>query len=450
MHPSNSESSRGAPADESFIERELLAVVLGQAHISAAGNLVVGGISAIVLQIFGRATAVLWAWITILTLITAARWWYSKRAVARFAQLDRAGLDAIERALTTFITLTGACWGLLSWIGYTGENAFVDFYTVAMLLGMVSSGAALIGALPRALLLYLGSALLPTVLRALQIGGAVSFAGAAAAIFAGVVLWNFGRSTHRSLRRNLQLSLESQRLGSALRHERDALAAAMRAKDLFQAGVTHDLRQPVHAMALHLHYLRSLWPASDSDRGASAAWSAVETSLQRISSQLLRLLDLSRLESGELRPSIESIELQPLLAECHNQFAARAAAKGIELRLRNAAIAVRSDVRMLQSILDNLVSNAVRHTDNGGVLVGVRRRGANAEIHVYDTGRGIPAHFMPELFVAYRRFDDRDRGDGHGLGLALVKKQAELLGHRIVVRSVAGRGSVFGVTVPVA
>jgi signal transduction histidine kinase len=453
VHATDNKLNLSAANDhELFVRRELLAVVLGQARISAAGNLVVAAITAIVLTLSERATTIFWLWLGALVMVTLARLLLSRGIMPRLTNLDRTRMKHSEHAQTALVALTGLCWGLLSWISYTGENAFLDFYTVAMLIGMASSGTPLLAALPRALDIYLCSALLPTVLRAFLVGGTVSLAGAATVLFAGVVLWNFGRSTHRSLRKSLTLTVESLRLGEALRRERDAVTAAMRAKDLFQAGVTHDLRQPVHALALHLLYLRSLVPASRTDENVTSAWNAVETSLQRISSQLTRLLDMSQLESGELRPVIEELPLQSVFAACQAQFSAQAAAKGLRLRFRRTRAIARSDARMLQSILDNLVSNAVRHTEHGGVLAGVRRRSGHAEIHVYDTGCGIPPEIIPELFVAYRRFDDRsrDRQEGYGLGLALVKKQAQLLGHEISVRSIPNQGSVFRVRVPVA
>jgi signal transduction histidine kinase len=107
---------------------------------------------------------------------------------------------------------------------------------------------------------------------------------------------------------------------------------------------------------------------------------------------------------------------------------------------------------MLQSILDNFVSNAIRYTESGGVLIGVRRRSGHAEIQVYDTGSGIAAAAIPEIFIPYRRFDDRtrDREEGHGLGLALARKQADTLGHVLSVRSVPGKGSCFSVAAVLA
>ncbi len=124
--------------------------------------------------------------------------------------------------------------------------------------------------------------------------------------------------------------------------------------------------------------------------------------------------------------------------------------KGLRLELRPTTALVDSDAWMLQSILDNLVSNAVRYTDAGRVLIAARRRRQAIELQVWDTGPGMPDELIPQIFIAYRRFDDRQsrHGEGQGLGLALASRQAELRGHGIRVCSRVGRGSLFAVHLP--
>jgi signal transduction histidine kinase len=153
-----------------------------------------------------------------------------------------------------------------------------------------------------------------------------------------------------------------------------------------------------------------------------------------------------------VRPVIGRARVDDLLRSCRAKFAPQAAAKGLDLRFRATRCVVRSDAKMHQSIIDNFVSNAIRYTDAGGVLVGVRTHSQRAQIQVFDTGPGIDPDIVPQLFVAYRRFDDRtrDREEGHGLGLALAQKQADLLGHQLTVRTIPGRGSMFGVSMPPA
>jgi signal transduction histidine kinase len=437
--------------NEPFIRRELLGFVLGHTRTAVLGNLGVALVTITVLTV-SQPSPLLALWAIGFGLLLSIRVVVSMRMKSRLERLDLHGIERSERTLTVLIGLNGLTWGLLTGIGFNGHDPFVDFYTVSMLVGMTGGGTPSLSAIPRVLRVYLCAALIPFIVRALLIGSTASLAGGITVAFALLVLWSFGGSAHRALRENLRLSNQNAQLAEALRSERDAVRAIMRAKDLFQAGVTHDLRQPVHALALHLRYLRSLGPDEWAPGRMDESWGAVETALHLISTQLTRLLDLSRLESGEVRPVIGRVRVDDLLRSCRAKFAPLAAAKGLELRLRATRCAVRSDARMLQSIIDNFVSNAIRYTDAGGVLVGVRTHSQRAEIQVFDTGPGIDPDIVPQLFVAYRRFDDRtrDREEGHGLGLALAQKQADLLGHELTVRSIPGRGSMFGVSLPPA
>jgi signal transduction histidine kinase len=433
--------------DNLFIRRALLRLVIEHTRISAFGNLAVAAVTAIVLSLAGRMPAVA-VWAAAIIAITAARVLLRRRVGASLAQLDLAGIGRIESQLVALVGINGLCWGFLSWIGYTGEDAFVDFFTVAMLVGMTGGGTPSLSAIPRALAIYLCTTLLLFIVRAIQVGGVISLAGAVTILFVLIVLSSFGRSNYMSLRRTLHLSFENAHLADAVHRERDALREAMQARDLFQAGVTHDLRQLVTALALHLHYLRSLGSSATAQETA-VAWSAVESALAGVHGQLTRLLDLSRLESGEVQPVIQDVSLDEILCACRSRLAAEAAAKAIDLRVRLTRDVVRADPAMLQSMVDNLVANAIRYTETGGVLVGARRRSGRVEVQVYDTGPGIPSSLIPQLFIAYRRFSDtRGASRGHGLGLALVSKQAQLQGHELTVRSVLGRGSRFGVSMP--
>jgi signal transduction histidine kinase len=441
----------GRSADQEFIGRQLLAHGLGHTPTAAIGNVAVAAVACLV---FARSEPplLLAAWLALLTSSVLARLWFARRWLPRLAQLDNSAAWRVERRFTALIVLTGAIWGLLPWIGYNGRDPFLDFYTAATVVGITAGASNNLSAVPAALRWYLSVALLPFAARMAQVGGAVSLGGAAGALLVLAVLASFGRNNYRSLRDHLRITRQNARLAQQLRQERDALHAAMRAKDLFQAGVTHDLRQPVHALALHLHYLRSLRPDEWAGRNVDEAWRAVETALKFMSDQLTRLLDLSRLESGEVRAVIEDVQVADILHACLAKSAPQAAAKGLRLRARPARAVVRSDPKMLQSIVDNFVSNAVRYTRSGGVLVAARRRRDHIEIQVFDTGPGIAPQIVPQLFVPYRRFDDRRQDDdsGHGLGLALARKQADLLGHALAVRSVPARGSTFAVRLPIA
>jgi signal transduction histidine kinase len=430
--------------DEDRVRRELLGVMLAQNRTVLLGNLAIGVTSTVVLMVSGIGAGVL-AWLAALVIFLVLRVQHGRRLAPRLATLGHAGVAAAERTLTLLLGACGLTWGLLPWLSYTGSDPFVDFFSIAMLVGMTAGAVNSAAALPRALNVYITGAFGPFIAKSASIGGLVYGAGGLTIAFAAVVLIAFGRNSHRALRQTLTITHRNQRLAEALRRERDAVQTAMRAKDLFLAGVTHDLRQPVHALALHLRVLRRLQPGALTPQALHAVCEPMETALKSMSSQLTRLLDLSRLEAGEARVARRRIELAEIFGSLAAQFEPQARDKGLGFRMHPLTLQVDSDPKMLQSIVDNLVANAVRYTQTGGVLVAARRRGTQLLLQVYDTGPGIAAEQQPHVFTAYRRFDDRQRSgdEGQGLGLALARKQAELLGHDLWLRSVPGRGSVF-------
>lgn len=440
--------------DEAIIRLELLVVMLAQTRTAIAGNLAIGVTSAVVLLGSGIRDGV-GAWLLALLTLMGLRAWHARGLKPHTAVLDPAGVAGAERHLIWLLSASGLVWGVLPWLSYTGKDPFVDFFCVAMLVGMTAGAVNSSAALPRALNLYILGAFAPFVVKSALIGGLVYGAGGVAIVFSALVLMTFGRSAHRAMRDTLVITRQNARLAEALRKERDAVQATLRAKDLFLAGVTHDLRQPVHALALHLRHLRRLRADECHPDTLGMLCEPMDMALKTMSAQLTRLLELSRLEAGEARVLRRPISVVDVVGVLRAQFEPQASAKGLRFRVRTAvaqAVCLDSDTRMLQSIVDNLVANAVRYTDRGGLLLAVRRRNGHLLFQVFDTGPGIAADVLPHIFTAYRRFDDRRREgeEGQGLGLALASKQAELLGHALTVRSVPGRGSVFSLSVALA
>ena len=226
-----------------------------------------------------------------------------------------------------------------------------------------------------------------------------------------------------------------------------ALEVAVAAKTRFLAAASHDLRQPAVAIGLMIGLVREHPLAPDVRpliERAHQAVGSLETLLQG-------LLDLSRLDSGTLQPRMAALPLQAVFDAIHSHEAETAAAKGLRLRFRAHGLAVQCDAQLLEQLLRNLVANALRYTDSGGVLVSARARGRDRVlIQVWDTGIGIAPHQQAEVFDEFVQVDNpgRDSRLGLGLGLALVKRCAALLGTRVQLRSVPGRGSCFGVLLP--
>jgi signal transduction histidine kinase len=266
-----------------------------------------------------------------------------------------------------------------------------------------------------------------------------------------VVTSQYAYAANRMHRESIRLRFENQQLIADLGERKAAAESASKTKSLFLAGVSHDLKQPIRAIGLYLGVLRHTEPP-DKANVLESVTPKMEKALSELHGQVSRLLELSRLESGALRLHIEQVSLAGLFAGLLALFEHQAAAKGIRLRFANLdslrCKSVWVDRRMLESILQNLISNAIKHTGAGVVYVGVRRRtlyreGGQLCIEVRDSGCGIPLAQQAYLFDAYRSFDDRKASDSHGLGLAIAKAQATYLGADIMLRSAPGRGSVF-------
>lgn len=228
----------------------------------------------------------------------------------------------------------------------------------------------------------------------------------------------------------------------------DALASAERAnasRVRFVAAVSHDLMQPLSAATLYVGALIE----EVTEARLRSRLEKTQRSLDSVSALLEALLDISRLEVGQAALSIEPIALAPLFRQLREEFTPLAERKGLRLSFRPAPATVLSDRIYLRRILQNLISNAIRYTDSGGIMVAARGRPGCQLIQVRDSGRGIAPDDQGVIFAEFRRLDSKaSAAEGLGLGLAIVERAAALLGHRLDLRSAPGRGSTFSVEVP--
>ena len=217
---------------------------------------------------------------------------------------------------------------------------------------------------------------------------------------------------------------------------------ANRGKTRFLAAASHDLLQPLHAARLFLSAL--------AERNGDSAIRQIDTSLRSVEHILGDLLDVSKIDSGVVKPNPLPMRIEELLKPLGEEFTVLASRHGLGLRVVDCSAIVHSDPTLLRRILQNYLANAVRYTRTGRILLGCRRRGNFLSIEVWDTGPGIPEHKVPEIFMEFRQLDNDadDRGKGLGLGLAIVERLAVILGHTVQVRSRVGRGSAFSVLVP--
>jgi signal transduction histidine kinase/integral membrane sensor domain MASE1/CheY-like chemotaxis protein len=244
------------------------------------------------------------------------------------------------------------------------------------------------------------------------------------------------------------IAIENTRLLSELRARTSELELANTAKSRFLAMASHDLRQPLHALGLFVAQLRN--PLKPRERAKTIE--RVHAAVGEMNEMFNSLLDISRLDAGVLMPKVVDFSIARLLQKIETTFDQTARDKGLRLRVIQSDAWVRSDVLLLERILLNLVSNSMRYTSRGGIIVGCRRRSDVLRIEVWDSGPGIPEAHRQNIFGEFFQLpnQERDRYGGLGLGLAIVDRLRRLLNHDIELTSTVGRGSRFTILVPAA
>ncbi|MCK9201277.1 MAG: response regulator [Gallionella sp.] len=239
---------------------------------------------------------------------------------------------------------------------------------------------------------------------------------------------------------------ERKQAEDELRAAKAEAERANNAKSRFLAAASHDLRQPLSSLSLYVESLGAQLEPSD-----SRLLTNMKDCVANLSEMLSKLLDLSKLDAGVVTPHIGDFALETIFAKVASSHAPEANEKGLTLRFRATRLIGHTDPVLLQCIVGNLVSNAIRYTARGGVLLGCRRRQGKMWIEVWDTGIGIPADKTGEIFEEFKQLDNQERNQlkGSGLGLAIVAKKTALLGLQVQVRSRMGKGTVFAVELPV-
>ncbi|MBL0422938.1 HAMP domain-containing histidine kinase [Ramlibacter sp. AW1] len=254
------------------------------------------------------------------------------------------------------------------------------------------------------------------------------------------VLHQAAQRLHRTHRRNFELQYRNIQLISSLTRQTQAALDAVEIKNRFLASATHDIRQPVHALGLYAD-----WLANEPELVRELAPKIVE-STKAINTLFDSLFDLVRLDSGKIRLQIEDISMTQLFSELEVQYRPVALAKGLEFRMRPASGMVRSDLLLLKRLVGNLVSNAIKYTERGGVLVAVRHRAGKPCIEVWDTGVGIAPVHQRDIFREFYKVPiHAGTEDGFGLGLYIVGRLSHILGHPVELASRVGRGTMFRV-----
>jgi FixJ family two-component response regulator/signal transduction histidine kinase len=253
------------------------------------------------------------------------------------------------------------------------------------------------------------------------------------------------RGEHRILL-TIEDVTERNRAAAALEAAQRQAVQASIGKSRFLAAASHDLRQPLQTISL----LQGLLMKRLKDEGALKLLARLDETVGAMSGMLNSLLDINQLEAGIVSPEILGFPINELFDQLKTQFAFHAEAAGLGWRVVPSGQQVRSDPRLLGQMIRNLLANAMKYTKQGKVLLGCRRLGGKLRIEVWDTGPGVAEGQLQAIFEEFHQLDNpaRERSRGLGLGLAIVQRLADLLGHAIDVRSRPGKGSVFSVEVP--
>jgi Na+/proline symporter/signal transduction histidine kinase/CheY-like chemotaxis protein len=243
-----------------------------------------------------------------------------------------------------------------------------------------------------------------------------------------------------------QRTAELTQLNAELVKAKAAADTANLSKTRFFAAASHDILQPLNAARL----FTSTLVESRSPVDQKSLVRNVDQSLEAVEEILATVLDISRFDAGGVRPELSSFRIEDILKPLADEFRVEAERKGLDLRIMPSLVTLRSDRRLLRRILQNLISNAIKYTPNGRVLVGCKRSGSNVKIIVADTGFGIPDEQQKTIFLEFERLgQDQGAVAGLGLGLSIVERMCKVLRHPLQLHSVVGKGTLFALTVPI-
>jgi signal transduction histidine kinase/ActR/RegA family two-component response regulator len=337
----------------------------------------------------------------------------------------------------------GVLWGLVGFMFPDRLRELAPYLAIGEVLVIAGALSTTVSYRPATVWLSVPCGVL-TSLSLVIGGGLLNIMIGLGVLTATMAMTRLARAQNELMTRAMVLAEERVALLKELEAQREAAQQASLAKTRFLASVSHDLRQPMHSIALLSAALQRK-AASDAD-----AIVQIGTSVQAMDDMLGALLEVSRLDDGHLPLQVAPVALGPLFQRLALQFTAQAQAKGLELQVAATPARVMSDPLQLQRMLANLLSNAIRYTSSGRVLLRCRVRGAEACLQVWDTGVGIAREHRARVFEEFFQVarTPREGAQGLGLGLSIVHRLGHRLGHRLTLRSRPQRGSVFGIVVP--
>ncbi len=405
-------------------------------------------ISAVTCVMFWNSAARdgLMVWFASIAALTGARFLAGKQFNASF---DPDGSNTLYWAVISSIgaLLSGIMWGLLPWLILDVNSIFNVLSITLILFGMVASAVGSHASYPVVYFCYSIPVVGLLAVRIAMEGGDYLYLSGLLFVFL-IVNLGYSISQYHMITRSIKQRFENMGLLKDLEEKKSEAEKANEDKSRFLAATSHDLRQPLHALDL----LLGVMDVELGDSGQSKLkhlLSRAKHSSHALGELLNALLDVSRLDAGDVLVNCHVIDLRIIMREIVDECRGQFEAEGRELRLRVLPVMVESDPVLLLQILRNLVVNTIRHTD-GNVLMGARKRGDWIRIEVWDQGDGLEEDNHERIFSEFFQLKnpERDRSKGLGLGLAIVRKISDLLNHPVGVRSRLGQGCCFSVDVP--
>lgn len=431
-------TSLSQPTDSQRVFDVQVSVLLRSFPFALAGSVVSACVVAYVMLAVVPRTQVI-VWLSATVFVAACRF-AAMLFFHRVRHRPGAGAQWLRQMVIGNIA-SGMLWGLpFSYWTFFVPLEYQLFFIVVLFglgTGAIYSNYMVLSAVYA----FLVPAFAPTFIALAVQPSAVNVALVASGIAYLVATVAFIHRMNRTHLNALQLGYENLALLQQVRLEKEAAERSDLEKSRFLAAASHDLRQPVHAMSLFLGLL--------ANERLSVHGRYLVENITKASAAMGHLFDallnISRLDAGVIHPRLQNFPLDRLLDQIRTEYTPQAQQKGLALKVRRCKAWVHSDPMLLERILRNLVSNAIAHTRSGRVLIGCRVRGGSVRIEVWDTGPGIPPHEHERIFWEFHQLQnpERDRSKGLGLGLAIVRRTAALLGHALAMRSTEGRGTAF-------
>jgi signal transduction histidine kinase/FixJ family two-component response regulator len=391
------------------------------------------------------------AWMAAIVLNQAWRLWL----VRRYRAAGPGPADRLRwgRAWAIGSMLAGALWGVAGVALFVPGDPGHQALLIVCLFGVILGGINLTAVYRPSLYGFVLPALVPLIARVAIEGDQLHAFIAAVMLVVLAFILGFGHNLNNVLTQSLAIRYENvdligelQAQTAAADHARATAEEANRGKTQFLAAASHDLRQPLHALGLFVSALA----AKVREPELKSVVGNINASVDALERLFSAMMDISKLDAGAVEPVRCAFPLAPLFQRVDAAFAAVAAARRLRLSVVATRAWVNSDPLLLERILFNLMSNAMRYTERGGAVLGVRRRGDSLALEVCDSGIGISAAEREHIFDEFYQVDATGRHgrQGMGLGLAIIRRLAALLGHPVEVDSRSGRGSRFSIVVP--